>query len=49
MDKNHKEPAWEKHWANRGILKKVPIPFEDLIDEMWLKEELEQTSIFTVI
>jgi uncharacterized phage-associated protein len=47
--KNHKEPAWEKNWGKRGVLEKVVIPFEDLIDETWLKEELELTSIYTVI
>ena len=47
--KNHKEPAWEKNWEKRGVLEKVAIPFEDLIDEVWLKEELELTSAYTVI
>jgi len=47
--KNHKEPAWEKNWGKRGASEKIIIPFEDLIDETWLKEELEQTSIYTVI
>jgi len=46
---NHKEPAWENNWKKRGILKKVPIPFEELIEEAWLKEELEWSSRFLVI
>ena len=49
MDKNHKEAAWVKHWENRGSLKKVPIPYEDLVDEAWLREELEWRSYSMVI
>jgi len=37
-EKNHKEPAWQKNY-NR-ISGGTPIPFEDLIEEDWLKEEL---------
>jgi len=37
MEKNHREPSWKK---NRGIGNGTPIPFEDIIDEDWLKEEL---------
>jgi uncharacterized phage-associated protein len=48
-EKNHKEPAWIKNYELRGSGECAPIPFEDLIEEDWLKEELEQTSIFTVI
>ena len=49
MDKNHKEAAWAKHWENKGQLKKVPIPYEDLVDEAWLREELEWRSYSMVI
>jgi len=51
MAKNHKEPAWEKNWNKRGILEKVPIQFEDLIDEdkKWLIEDLEGVSYYMVI
>jgi len=48
-DKNHKEPAWDKHWKRRGKLKEVPIHFEDIIDEDWLREELAWSSSFIVI
>jgi hypothetical protein len=47
--KNHKEPAWKKNWKKRGMLKSVPIPFEDLIEEKWLKEDLELTSSALVL
>ncbi|MCL1957501.1 MAG: Panacea domain-containing protein [Fibromonadales bacterium] len=48
-EKNHKEPAWAKHWKRRGKLKEVPIHFEDLIDEDWLREELAWSSSSLVI
>jgi len=40
-EKNHKEPAWIKNYELRGSNKCAPIPFEDIIDEDWLKEDLE--------
>ncbi|MDR2732285.1 MAG: SocA family protein [Fibromonadaceae bacterium] len=48
-DKNHKEPAWKKNYELRGDSKRAPIPFEDLINEDWLKEELETTSSTMVL
>ena len=39
-DKNHKEPAWQKNYAMRGDNDSAAIPFEDIIEEDWLKEEL---------
>jgi len=37
MEKNHKEPAWKKNYiSNRAM----PIPFEDIIEEAWLREDL---------
>lgn len=35
-DRNHAEQAWRKNY-NGGS---VPIPFEDMIEEKWLKEDL---------
>lgn len=43
-EKNHKEPAWVKNWDLRGKKEKVQIPFEDLIAEDWLKEDLKIAS-----
>lgn len=40
MERNHKEPAWIKNYSNRGNAERAPIPFEDMIEEDWLKEEL---------
>lgn len=40
MKKNHKEPAWEKNYAKRGDNECAPIPFEDMIEEDWLREDL---------
>jgi len=48
-DKNHKEPAWKKYWNLRKGLNYVDIPFEDLIEEDWLKKELSWKSHFMVI
>ncbi|MDR2579090.1 MAG: SocA family protein [Chitinispirillales bacterium] len=39
-EKNHKEPAWEKNYALRGYNDSAPIPFEDIIEEDWLVEDL---------
>jgi len=41
MEKNHKEPAWEKSYTKGNG---TPILFEDLIEEEWLKEELSLFS-----
>jgi len=38
--KNHEEPAWKKNYALRGDNDSAPIPFEDIIEEDWLKEDL---------
>ncbi|MDR1829627.1 MAG: SocA family protein [Candidatus Fibromonas sp.] len=48
-NKNHKETAWKNNWDRKGILEKVPIPFEDFIDEDWLKEDLQLSSYTMVI
>jgi uncharacterized phage-associated protein len=49
-DKNHKEPAWIKNWEMREEGREsVPIPFEDLVEEDWLREDLKLTSRTMVI
>ncbi|MDR2583500.1 MAG: SocA family protein [Fibromonadaceae bacterium] len=48
-DKNHKEPAWEKYWKLRGAFNYKEIPFEEFIEENWLREELSWKSHFMVI
>jgi len=48
-NKNHKELAWKNAWKKRGVRKEVPIPFENLIDEAWLIEELKWRSHSMVI
>jgi len=46
MEKNHREPAWIKnHVSNR----RIPIPFEDIIEEEWLKEDLAIVSSCMVV
>jgi len=40
-NKNHEEQAWKKNYALRGDNDGAPIPFEDIIEEDWLKEELD--------
>jgi len=49
MAKNHKEPTWIKNYELRGNNESAPIPFEDLIDTDWLKEDLTLDSHFMVI
>jgi len=50
MDKNHKEPAWAKNWERRKRGKEsAPIPFEDIVEEDWLKEDLKLTSRTMII
>jgi len=44
MTKNHKEPAWVKAWESRGDRQKVPIPFEDIIEDEQIREYLEPIS-----
>jgi len=48
-NKNHEEPAWKKNYINRGNNESAPIPFEDIIEEDWLKEELLLTSYNMVL
>ncbi|MDR3002323.1 MAG: SocA family protein [Fibromonadaceae bacterium] len=48
-DINHEEPAWQKNWAKRGILKCVDIPFEDIVEDALLREDLKETARLTVI
>lgn len=43
-DKNHKEPAWIKNYEARGSADAIQIPFEDMIDEDWLKEDLAMNA-----
>jgi uncharacterized phage-associated protein len=45
-EKNHKEPAWEKNYVRN---RRTPIPFEDIIDEDWLKEDLAIVSSSMVV
>lgn len=40
LEKNHKEPAWIKNYALRGNNDCAPIPFEDIIEEDWLRRDL---------
>jgi len=50
MDKNHKEPAWIKNWELREEGKEsIPIPFEDIVQEDWLRDDLILTSRTMVI
>ncbi len=42
--KNHQEPAWKDNFAKRGTSDSVPIPFEDMIEEDWLREDLSMLS-----
>lgn len=37
MNKNHEEPAWKKNYVQDSA---AVIPFEDIIEEEWLKEDL---------
>jgi len=48
-EKNHKEASWIKNWKKRGVNKSVDIPFEDLIEEDWIKDDLETTSGILVL
>ena len=48
-DINHEEPAWQKNWGKRGILKCVDIPFEDIVENDLLREDLKETARLTVI
>jgi len=45
-EKNHKEPAWKKNYVNNSS---APIPFEDIIEEDWLKEDLSLMSSHLVV
>lgn len=44
MDKNHREPAWIKNYEQRGESDSAPIPFEDIIAEDWLRNDLSALS-----
>jgi len=44
MKKNHKESAWAKNYDIRGDNDSAPIPFEDIIEEEWLKSDLSALS-----
>ncbi|MCL1957603.1 MAG: Panacea domain-containing protein [Fibromonadales bacterium] len=46
---NHEEPAWQKNWNRRGTLKHIDIPFEDLVEDDILREDLKETARLTVI
>jgi hypothetical protein len=46
---NHKEPAWKKHEKILRILKCVDIPFEDIVEDVLLREDLKETARLTVI
>lgn len=48
-EKNHKEPAWIKNYNKRGNAFSKIIPFEDIIEEDWLKEDLSWQSHFMVL
>ena len=39
-NKNHKDNAWENAYGKRGDKKAAFIPFEDMIDKPWLKDDL---------
>jgi hypothetical protein len=43
---NHKEPSWKKNYVNK---RSTPIPFEDIIDEEWLKEDLSYMASSMVL
>jgi len=46
MEKNHREPSWVKNYV---CDKRTPIPFEDIIEEDWLKEDLDLMSNYMVV
>jgi len=48
-DLNHKEPAWQSAWKSRGALKRADIPFEDLVEDDLLRDDLKETARLTVI
>ncbi|MDR0515948.1 MAG: SocA family protein [Fibromonadaceae bacterium] len=48
-DINHKEPAWKKNEKKLRILKYVDIPFEDIVEDALLREDLKKTARITVI
>ena len=48
-DKNHEEPAWKKNYNQRGDSDSAPIPFEDIIEQEWLREELSCTAYSMVL
>ena len=48
-DMNHKELAWQNAWKRKGSLKRVDIPFEDLVEDDLLREDLKETARITVI
>jgi hypothetical protein len=43
-DKNHQELCWQKNYAKRGDSDSAPIPFEDIIEEDWLRADLSVLS-----
>lgn len=45
-EKNHREPSWIKNYVSN---KRTPIPFEDIIEEDWLKEDLSIMSSYMVV
>jgi uncharacterized phage-associated protein len=45
-DKNHAEQAWKKNYVSD---KRTLIPFEDIIEEDWLKEDLAVVSRAMVV
>jgi hypothetical protein len=46
MNKNHEEQAWKDNYINNVA---NPIPFEELIDEKWLREDLSQFAQYMVV
>lgn len=48
-DINHEEAAWQKNKKKIGVLKYVDIPFEDIIEDSLLREDLKETARLTVI
>jgi hypothetical protein len=48
-DKNHEEKAWKKNYVLRGDNNSAPIPFEDIIEEDWLREELSLVAYSVVL
>jgi uncharacterized phage-associated protein len=46
---NHREPAWKKHEKKLKFSTSINIPFEDIVEDPILREDLKETARLTVI